>query len=98
GAIALAAGDASGALGDLRRAFQAWQELEAPYEAARTRLLVGRACREVGDDDAFLLELQGARETFEQLDAAGDVAAGDPVAGAEGPPRGLRSPAARDLL
>jgi tetratricopeptide (TPR) repeat protein len=77
GAIALAAGDASGALGDLRRAFQAWQELEAPYEAARTRLLVGRACREVGDDDAFLLELQAARETFEQLGAAGGVAAVD---------------------
>ena len=86
GAIALAAGEASGALGELRRAFQAWQELEAPYEAARTRLLVGRACREVGDDDAFTLELQAARETFEQLGAAGDVAAVDALTGAQAPP------------
>jgi ATP/maltotriose-dependent transcriptional regulator MalT len=91
GAIALTAGDASGALGELRRAFQAWQELEAPYEAARTRLLVSRACREVGDDDAFTLELQAARETFEQLGAAGDVAAVDALTGAQAPPHGLSS-------
>jgi ATP/maltotriose-dependent transcriptional regulator MalT len=91
GAIALTAGDASGALGELRRAFQAWQELEAPYEAARTRLLVSRACREVGDDDAFTLELQAARETFEQLGAAGDVAAVDALTGAQAPPYGLSS-------
>ena len=91
GALALAAGDASGALADLRRAFQAWQELEAPYEAGRTRLLIGRACREVGDEDAFALELQAARETFEGLGAAGDVAAVDALTGAEAQPHGLSS-------
>ena len=28
-----------------------WQELEAPYETARARVLVGAACRALGDDD-----------------------------------------------
>jgi ATP/maltotriose-dependent transcriptional regulator MalT len=91
GALALVAGDPSGALADLRRAFQAWQELEAPYEAGRTRLLIGRACREVGDEDAFALELQAARETFEGLGAAGDVVAVDALTGAEAQPHGLSS-------
>lgn len=91
GTIALAAGNGSAALAELRHAFQAWQELEAPYEAARTRLLVGRACRQAGDEDAFALELEAAREAFEQLGAAGDVAAVDALTGAAPPPHGLSS-------
>ena len=35
----------------LRRAWTAWRELEAPYEAARVRVLIGLACRALGDDD-----------------------------------------------
>ena len=38
-------------------------------------MLVGRACREVGDDEAFALELESARATFEQLGATPDLAA-----------------------
>ena len=91
GAIGLAAGDAGGALAHLRSAFQAWRQLEAPYEAARTRLLVARACRELGDEDAFALELDAARDMFEQLGAAADVAAVDVLTGAEAPPHGLSS-------
>ena len=41
---------------------QAWQELEAPYEAARARVLVGLACRALGDDDTAALELEAARD------------------------------------
>ena len=37
-----------GALVALRRAFEMWQELEAPYEVARVRVLVGFACRDTG--------------------------------------------------
>ena len=44
GAVDLAEGDARAALVALRRAGQAWRELEAPYEAARARVLVGLAC------------------------------------------------------
>jgi tetratricopeptide (TPR) repeat protein len=43
GAALLAEGDARAAVVALRRAWQAWQELEAPYEAARVRVLVGSA-------------------------------------------------------
>jgi tetratricopeptide (TPR) repeat protein len=41
GAVALAAGDARAGLVALRQAGHAWQELDAPYEAARVRVLVG---------------------------------------------------------
>jgi DNA-binding CsgD family transcriptional regulator len=74
GAVELAAGDAAAALARLRRACLAWQELEAPYEVARTRVLVGRACRELGDEDAFRLELEAARTTFADLRAVPDLA------------------------
>jgi DNA-binding CsgD family transcriptional regulator len=74
GAVELAEGDADSALVSLRRASHAWQDLEAPYEAARARVLVGRACLVLGDEDAFALELDAARSTFERLGAAPDVA------------------------
>jgi DNA-binding CsgD family transcriptional regulator len=74
GAVELAEGDAEAALLSLRRAWQVWQELEAPYEAARARVLVGLACRALGDDDSASLELEAARDVFEQLGAAPDVA------------------------
>jgi len=77
GAFELAAGDAGSALVSLRQAFQVWQELEAPYEVAHTRVLVGRACRELGDEDGFVLELDAARRLFEQLGAAPSVASVD---------------------
>ena len=73
GAVLLAAGDASGSLIALRRAVDVWRELGAPYEVARTRELVGLACRALGDDDAAVLELDAARADFEQLRATSDV-------------------------
>jgi ATP/maltotriose-dependent transcriptional regulator MalT len=73
GAVALAAGDPRTALASLRRATRAWLELDAPYEAARSRALVGEACRAVGDADTAALELDAAREVFERLGAAPDL-------------------------
>jgi DNA-binding CsgD family transcriptional regulator len=73
GAVELAEGDARAALVSLRHAWQVWQELEAPYEAARARVLVGLACRAFGDEDSAALELGAARGVFEQLGAAPDV-------------------------
>ena len=73
GAVALAEGHAEPALVALREATRAWRELEAPYEAARTQVLVGMACRALGDDDAAVLELDAAREVFTQLGAAPDL-------------------------
>src|SRR5439155_897092 len=69
GAVELAEGDPADALVSLRRAAQGWNELEAPYEAARARMLVGRACRELGDEDAFALELDAAKSAFVELGA-----------------------------
>ncbi len=74
GAVLLAQGDAAGSLTSLRRALSGWQTLEAPYEAARVRVLVGMACRALGDQDASELELEAARRTFEELGAQPDAA------------------------
>jgi DNA-binding CsgD family transcriptional regulator len=81
GAVEVAAGNAAGALPILRGAFQALQRLEAPYEAARTRVLVGRTCRALGDEDGFAFELEAAREAFEYLGAGPDVASVDALLG-----------------
>jgi DNA-binding CsgD family transcriptional regulator len=75
GAVELAAGDAGTALVSLRQAVQIWQELEAPYEAARARLLVGQVCKVLGDEEAFALELDAARSSFEELGARPDLVA-----------------------
>jgi ATP/maltotriose-dependent transcriptional regulator MalT len=91
GAVELAEGDARAALGSLRRAVEAWRQVEAPYEAARVRVLAGLACRAVGDDDGAGLELDAARAIFEQLGAAPDLARVDAITkGApSGHPHGL---------
>ena len=89
GAVLLGEGNAAAALPELRHACQAWRALEAPYEAARARVLTGRACRALGDQEAFALELEAARAVFEQLGAATDLAVVDALVGREAPPHGL---------
>lgn len=74
GAVLLAEGDASVALPALRRAWTAWREIEAPYEAARTRVLIGLACRALGDEESAAMELDAAGWVFRQLGAAPDLA------------------------
>jgi DNA-binding NarL/FixJ family response regulator len=73
GALALADGEPQVALVALREAWNAWQELEAPYEAARVRVLVALGCRAAGDEDTALWELQAARAVFDRLGAAPDI-------------------------
>jgi ATP/maltotriose-dependent transcriptional regulator MalT len=74
GAVALAGGDAPLALANLRSAQRIWLELDAPYEVGRTRELISQACCELGDDEAGTLELDAARDLFERLGAAPDLA------------------------
>jgi DNA-binding CsgD family transcriptional regulator len=74
GAVLLGEGDARAALLALRHAWTAWQDLEAPYEAARVRVLIGLACRQLGDQDSAEMELDAARWVFRQLEAAPDLA------------------------
>jgi DNA-binding CsgD family transcriptional regulator len=82
GAVDTAAGDPRGALVALRRACQLWQELEAPYEAARVRALIGRACRALGDEDGALAELEAATDVFADLGAKPDLARVEALASA----------------
>lgn len=81
GAVRLAEGDARAALGSLRRAFATWERIGAPHLAARARVLIGRACRALGDEDGAALETSSARATFERLGAAPDLAELDATAG-----------------
>jgi DNA-binding CsgD family transcriptional regulator len=82
GAVLVASGDGRAALKQLRKAWTIWREHEAPYEAARTRVLLSQACRLVGDDDGAEMELDAARSTFDQLGAAPDLARVDAMSGA----------------
>ena len=74
GAVALAEGDAGTALPALRSAWQAWHELDAPYDAACARVLIAQACASLGDAEAAALELDAAREIFFRLGAEPDLA------------------------
>lgn len=73
GAIELAAGHPLAALPHLRQAWREWTSLAATYEAARVRVLLGMACRALGDDDGAAMELEAARAEFERLGAAPDL-------------------------
>ena len=55
--ISLAAGDPEGALNQARDACRRWLDLDCPYEVARTRVLVGRGLRELGDEESAAAEL-----------------------------------------
>ncbi len=74
GAVLLAEGDARAACSPLRRSSGLWHELEAPYDAARVRVLLGVACRELGDSDGSDLEFEAAGAVFRQLGATPDLA------------------------
>jgi ATP/maltotriose-dependent transcriptional regulator MalT len=74
GSVLLADGDAPGALTALRQAWMDWQDIEAPWQAARGRVLLGLTCRALGDDDAAQLEFDAAERVFQRLGAAPDLA------------------------
>lgn len=67
GAVAMAAGRTVESLGALRLAFNAWRELDVPFEAARTRLLLARALAELGDADGAAREEAAAQACFDKL-------------------------------
>jgi DNA-binding CsgD family transcriptional regulator len=73
GAVLLAEGQATTALAPLRRAWMEWQKLEAPYEAARVRLLIGMVYRDLGDQESAAMEFDAGRWVFQQLGALPDL-------------------------
>jgi DNA-binding NarL/FixJ family response regulator len=98
GAVLLAEGDTRAALEALRRAFVAWQRLEAPYDTARVRVLIARSLRHLGDDETAAFELEAARTTFRELAAGPDLARVEALLGLEaGRPDGL-SPRELEVL
>jgi len=80
----------------LRASFAVWQGVGAPYLAARLRVLVGQACRALGDDDGAELEFAAARRVFNELGAKPDLARLDKVK-ARLPERPLTSLTGREL-
>lgn len=96
GTVELAGGDAAAALVALREASRRWQDLEAPYEIARTRTGLGLACRNLDDEDSATWELAAARDCFARLGAAPDVARLAALTGA-GPQKSPCGLTAREL-
>lgn len=80
GAVLLAAGEARGAQAVLGHAVAVFRDLGAPYDVARTRLLIGLACRETGDEVTARLEIEAATSAFRELGAAPDLARGEALA------------------
>jgi DNA-binding CsgD family transcriptional regulator/tetratricopeptide (TPR) repeat protein len=74
GAVLLAEGDAQAALSALRRAWTRWWELQAPYETARVRVLIGLACQQLDDAGSAEMEWDSARDAFQEVRAAPDLA------------------------
>jgi ATP/maltotriose-dependent transcriptional regulator MalT len=67
------------ALGDAREACRLWNDIGSPYEAARARVLIGRALRALGDEDSATAELAVARRAFVDLGAQPGVREVDTV-------------------
>jgi tetratricopeptide (TPR) repeat protein len=74
GALELTVGNAADAERRLEAAIRLWQHVNAPYDAARARVLLGEAYLAGGDRDSCLMELQAASAAFERLGARPDIA------------------------
>jgi len=73
GAVQVAMGRHVEALPVLREAVRKWQALDAPYDAARSRVLAAQAALGLGDNDAADLDLEAAELLFDRLGAVGDA-------------------------
>lgn len=73
GHVLLAQGAHAAAVSELQQAARAWAGLDAPYETARCRALLGQAFRGLGDEESGTAELTAARSTFARLGAGPDA-------------------------
>jgi len=69
GSLDLAIGEFEKGSASLRRALECWLQVELPYEAAMTRMLLAQAYRGMGDAASADLELRAARSVFDKLGA-----------------------------
>ena len=70
----LAEANPTAAISACRTAWTLWRELDVPYEAARTQVLIAQACRALHDRDSADIELDAACQTFQHLGATLDLA------------------------
>jgi len=73
--LALTDGDGPAAIQTARHAVRGWQAIDAPYEAARSRVLLGEAYLLESDEEDAALELDAAGAAFERLGAAREARA-----------------------
>jgi DNA-binding CsgD family transcriptional regulator len=88
GSVYLAEGNTEAASAALRQAWDAWRDLEMPFEEAHTCLLMAAVCERRADADGRRLELDRARQLFERLGAESEAAHTSAP-----PERGTRRPA-----
>lgn len=100
GAVRLAEGDPAGASPALRNAWKLWLELGVPYEAARCRVLIGSACRALGDEPSALMDFEAAHAELLELGAAPAAAWAASLMreGAEAGAKGPLSPRETEVL
>jgi class 3 adenylate cyclase len=77
GSVELEEGRVAEALISLRSGLDLWAELDAPYEAARCRLMLARAYVSDGDPGRASMDLLAAREAFAALGALPSVRQAD---------------------
>ncbi len=72
-AVHLARGAPAAALPLLREALVTWVRARAPYDEARTRVLLADACRALDDRESADREVETARAIFQELGAEPDL-------------------------
>ena len=90
GLAALLREDAPEAIQRFRDARRLWREIDAPYEAAISTVLLAEARSIAGETEAATLELEAARATFERLGAKPDMARMDALLAGPATPSGSR--------
>ncbi len=69
---ALSSGNEGDAVDSAQRSLELWAQLSAPYEMARSRVVLGRALRVMGDEHSAVAELESALSELTALGAGPD--------------------------
>jgi len=97
GAVLLAEREDHAAATALRNTVEIWTEVGAPYESARTHVLLAVSCRRLGDSDTADLDLDAACSTFARLGASTDLSAALALVDGEGRPGASAGLSPREL-
>ena len=84
GLLDVRTGRADEAVPMLRAAVEAWGELNAPYEVARSRMALAEALHGIGQADRSEMELRAARAALEDLGATLELRRADELAASLG--------------